>query len=79
MRKKIECAFEIMKGHFYILKYWTRTQSIDMCDEIWKTDCDLHNMLLFIDGLHKNWGKGACSDYEKIILIVKREIMGNIQ
>ena len=64
MRKDVECTFGIMKGRFCILRYGIRTKSIERCDEIWKTCCALHNMLLFIDGLHKNWESGACSNWE---------------
>ena len=62
MRKGVECTFGIIKGSFYIFRHGVRKRSIERCDEIWKTCCALHNILLFIDGLHKNWESGACSN-----------------
>ena len=64
MRKDVECTFGIMKGRFCILRYGIQLKSIEKCDKIWKTCCTLHNMLLFIDGLHKDWDKGASSGWE---------------
>ena len=56
--------FGIMKGRFCILKYGFIFQTIADCDKTWLTCCALHNMLLEIDGLHKNWENGVCSDWE---------------
>jgi hypothetical protein len=64
MRKDVECTFGILKGRFLLLKYGIRSQSIAHCDKIWLTCCALHNKLLFVDGLHKNWQSGAKSYYE---------------
>jgi hypothetical protein len=64
MRKDVECTFGILKGRFHILKTGVRTESVAMCDKIWMTCCALHNMLLFVDGLHENWENGAKSYYE---------------
>ena len=64
MRKDVECTFGIMKGRFSILRYGLRVHSIKKCDEIWLTCCALHNRLLFIDGLHKNWEIGGKSYWE---------------
>ena len=64
MRKDVECTFGIMKGRFLILRHGIRLRSISKCDEIWKTCCALHNRLLFIDGLHKDWDNGVQSDWE---------------
>jgi len=33
-------------------------------DMIWKTCCAMHNWLLDIDGLSKNWENGMPSDWE---------------
>ena len=65
MRKDVECTFGILKGRFSVLRTGLRLQDIDKCDEIWLTCCALHNRLLFIDGLHKNWEGGAPSNWEK--------------
>ena len=65
MRKDVECTFGIMKGRFSILRYGTRLHSIKKCDQLFLTCCALHNRLLFIDGLHKNWLTGAESNWEK--------------
>ena len=48
-----------------MLRTGLRLQNIDKCDEIWLTCCALHNRLLFIDGLHKNWEVGVPSNWEK--------------
>ena len=66
MRKDVECAFGILKGRFAILRYGIRLRSIAKCDKVWLTCCALHNMLLHIDGLNKNWGNGVPSDWEII-------------
>ena len=66
MRKDVECTFGIMKGCFCIFWYGIRTKSIERCNEIWKTFCALHNILLFVDGIHKNWESGTCSNWETI-------------
>ena len=55
MRKDIECAFGILKGRFFILKYGLRFRNVKHCDMLFKTLCALHNILLKEDGLDKNW------------------------
>ena len=65
MRKDVECTFGIMKQQFSILRYGVRMGHIKNVDEIWLTCCALHNKLLFIDGLDKNWdvtGKSSGDD-----------------
>ena len=64
LRKDLECTFGIMKGRFCILRYGTRLCSLRKCDQVWATCCVLHNRLLFIDGLHKNWSTGKLSNWE---------------
>ena len=64
MRKDVECLFGIMKGRFSILRYGFRFHSIANCDKMWLTCCALHNLLLNIDGLDKNWESGVRSDWE---------------
>ena len=64
MRKDVECLFGIMKGRFLILRYGIRFHKIVMCDKLWVTCCAMHNMLLDIDDLRKNWQNGAKSDWE---------------
>ena len=65
MRKDVECCFGIIKGRFRILKSPIRTRSIESVDKIWKTCCALHNWLLDIDGLDKEWQCGVLSsDWE---------------
>ena len=61
MRKDVECSFGILKRRFCILRCGMRLQSIECCDQIWLTCCALHNRLLFIDGLDKNWEDGVKS------------------
>ena len=64
MRKDVECTFGILKGRFCILRYGIRLQSIEKCDQVYLTCCALHNRLLFVDGLHKDWKEGRKSDWE---------------
>ena len=65
MRKDVECTFGILKGRFSILRYGFRFAKIEQCDQLWLTCCALHNMLLFVDGLDKNWENGVASDWER--------------
>ena len=55
MRKDVECTFGILKNRFSILRYGVRMEKIKHVDEIWLTCCALHNKLLFIDEMDKNW------------------------
>ena len=55
MRKDVECCFGILKGRFRILKSPIRIHDIEEVDKIWKTCCALHNWLLEIDGLDKEY------------------------
>ena len=64
MRKDVECLFGIMKGRFSMLRYGFRFHSIVNCDKMWLTCCALHNLLLDVDGLDKNWQNGVRSDWE---------------
>ena len=64
MRNVVECTFGIMKGRFSILRYGIQVRSIFKCDAIWKTCRALHNRLLFIDRLHKDWDNDIQSDWE---------------
>ena len=66
MRKDIECLFGIMKGRFAIFRYGYRFHQITDCDRTWLTCCALHNMLLEIDGLHKDWEECQVSEWESI-------------
>ena len=62
IRKDVECTFGILKGRWRILKTGIRTHGVKSCDDIFKTCCALHNMLLEIDGIDsevnwlRNWG-----------------------
>ena len=59
MRKDVECTFGILKKQFSILQTGIRLGRIEHCDKAWRTCCALHNLLLFHDGLDKNWGFGT--------------------
>jgi hypothetical protein len=52
MRKDVECTFGIMKGRWHILKTGIRCHGVAVADDIWRTCCALHNMLLEVDGLN---------------------------
>lgn len=55
LRKDVECTFGILKGRWRILKTGIRLRSLAVVDNIWKTCCCFHNMLLDIDGLTEDW------------------------
>jgi hypothetical protein len=55
MRKDVECTFGIMKGRWRVLKAGIRVHGTIRADQIWKTCCALHNMLLESDGLNEQW------------------------
>ena len=47
------------KKRFSVLKTGIRLGKIELCDKTWRTCCALHNLLLFNDGLDKNWEFGT--------------------
>lgn len=55
MRKDVECTFGIMKGRWRVLKAGIRLQGTEKCDQTWKTCCALHNLLLTVDGMDKEF------------------------
>ena len=59
IRKDVKCTFGIMKGRFRILKTGQRP-----ADKIFRTCCALHNWLLNVDGLDKQWENGVPSVWE---------------
>ena len=63
MRKDIEFAFVILKGRLFILHYGIRIRIIERCDHIKKTWCALHNRLISIDDLQKDWNIGGCTKW----------------
>ena len=54
------------EGSLLCLRHSVRTKSIEICDDICKTCCALHNMLLITYSGHKNWESSACSNWESI-------------
>jgi DDE superfamily endonuclease len=64
MRKDVECTFGILKGRWRILKAGVRTRNVETADNIWKTCCAMHNMLLEADGLDEHWKDGIPTDWE---------------
>lgn len=55
VRKDIECCFGILKGRFRILKIPVLFQTQAAVDNIFKTCCVIHNMILSFDGLDVRW------------------------
>lgn len=55
MRKDVECTFGILKKRFQILDKGVQGQNLDDADNVWKTCCALHNMLLEVDGNDELW------------------------
>lgn len=55
MRKDVECTFGILKKRWTILSKGIKAKDISIADEVWKTCCALHNMLLEVDGYDEMW------------------------
>ncbi len=55
VRKDIECTFGILKGRFRILKIPVLFQSQAVIDNIFKTCCVLHNMILYMKNVDSRW------------------------
>ena len=58
MRKDVKCCFGILKGRWRCLKYGVHIHGLNSCYYILLTCCALHNMLLEVDGLSKQWQNG---------------------
>jgi hypothetical protein len=55
MRKDVECTFGILKKRWTILSKGVQARKLECADQVWKTCCALHNMLLEIDGFDEMW------------------------
>jgi hypothetical protein len=65
MRKDVECTFGILKGRWHVPKAGVRLHGVEKVDQVWLTCCALHNWLLHIDGLSKEWDGGVpVSDWD---------------
>ena len=64
MRKDVECFFGILKGRWRILALGIRFHDSKVIDDVWFTCLALHNMLLEIDGLAKDWDDGVVGFYD---------------
>jgi hypothetical protein len=65
IQKDGKCTFGIMKGRFQILKTGIQIHGVKATDKVWLTCCAaLHNYLLEVDGLHKDWMHGVASEWE---------------
>ena len=64
LQKNAECTIGILKGRFRILKTGIRLEGPQTADNVWLTCCALHNLLLEVDGLDKEWEHGISSDWE---------------
>ena len=51
VRKDVECAFGIMKRRHRVLKVPSRLSTINQQDDIFRSCCILHNMIMQFDGL----------------------------
>ena len=66
--KDVECALEILKGRWRILKTEIRLDGVEVVDKIFKICCALHNWLLDIDGLDGEWdGIMGCIDPSEVL------------
>ena len=61
LRKDVECTFGILKGRWRVLKTGIRIHGTEGPDKVFLTCCALHNKLLDIDGLDKQWEQGVPS------------------
>lgn len=87
IRKDIECCFGILKGRWRILKIPVLFQSQSAVDNIFKTCCVLHNIILTFDGLDKRWeetvkwdgvdGEHCFQDLGKVITVSVGSGRGN--
>ena len=64
LRKDVKCTFGILKGRWRVLKTGIRLHGLLQCNRIWLTCVALHNWLLEVDGLSKEWQSSVQSDYE---------------
>ena len=71
MRKDVECTFGILKGRFRVLKTGVRLAGTEPADNMLLTCCALHNWLLEIDELDRQWKDNAESEWEDAIGEVK--------
>ena len=79
MRKDVECCFGILKGRFCILKSPIRIHDIDEVDKIWKTCYALHNWLLEIDELDKEFTGKAISEWNRGIGLYGTNVLFAVQ
>ncbi len=59
VRKDVECFFGILKGRFRLLKFGINFASSRVVDNIFQTCCAIHNQLLDVDGLDREWQEGG--------------------
>lgn len=78
LRKDVECTFGILKGRWRILKSGIRLHGTSTPDKVFHTCCALHNLLLNVDGLNKEWNNGVPSDYATTALDDDDEIAGAV-
>lgn len=76
LRKDVECTFGILKGRWRILKSGIRLHGTSNPDKVFRTCCALHNLLLDVDGLNKEWNNGVPSDYATMTLVDDDEVAG---
>jgi len=63
LQKDAVCTFGILKGRWRISKTGIQLECVEVADNIFKTCCALHNWLLEIDGLDREW-KGVNGQQE---------------
>jgi len=63
-RKDVECTFGMLKGRWRVLQTGIRLEGAVAANRIWMTCCALHNWLLEVDGLDKQWEEGVPSDWQ---------------
>jgi hypothetical protein len=81
MRKDVECTFGILKKHWTILsKGVQQAKDISTADEVWKTCCAFHNMLLEVDGYDKMWQDDvSTSEHGDTCFAINRLVDGNVE
>jgi hypothetical protein len=76
LRIDVECTFGILKGQWRILKSGIRLRGTSNPDKVFRTCCALHNLLLDVDGVNKEWNNGVPTDYAIMSLVDYDEVAG---
>ena len=78
MRKDVECTFGILKKRFKCLDNGIDVGSIEKADMVFLTCCALHNYILKIDEMDKEWdGEVSMGDSDNDNFVMSR--LGHVE